>query len=442
MKRAPLSKSEFTGGRRGSVRLVSLAFVFVALAALLALWSFSNGAAPTIDDHSRNVRLVLALNTDSSTRDVFRAAIAEFTVAHPEISVRLLEIPGDYYQKLLVMIAGKTAPDLMWMGEPFVEFADRGVFLDVTKNVQQEIDRSRFVPEALGWYRLGNRQYGVAFGFDLRFIVYNKELFDAGGVPYPRNGWTYADFLEKAKKLTLTDRNGRVVQYGFSGSLDPALFGASVLDSDNNYAKCDSPEMLDFLQTNLDLAEKYHVAPHGKELLNEALEDPVSVFRQGRTAMMVMATWNLAYLQDRCADMDWDVSTNPIVRREGHWASSEAILISSETKHPREAWLLYKTFLDVKFQREMAGIIIPSNVDAAAAWVATNHHKPTRLDALVEATRTMYRLPQIENLREIMAVYFDSCASVWSCRSTPATAMARAASQINDILSERRREEQ
>ena len=249
----------------------------------------------------------------------------------------------------------------MWMGEPFVEFANRDVFLDVTKNVEQEVDRRQFVPEALDWYRLGNRQYGIAFGFDLRFIVYNKQLFDEAGVPYPNDRWTYNDFLDKAQRLTRKDEHGRIVQYGFRGCLDLSLFGASVLSADNTHAACDDPRMLDFLQTNLNLAEKYQIAPHGKQTPNEAFEDPVNMFRQGKTAMMVMATWNLPYLQQQCADIDWDVSTNPIVRREGHWASSEAILISSETKHPKEAWLLYKAF-GAEFQREMAGIIVPLNV--------------------------------------------------------------------------------
>jgi hypothetical protein len=90
----------------------------------------------------------------------------------------------------------------------------------------------------------------------------------------------------------------------------------------------------------------------------------------------------------------------------------------------------------------MAGIVVPSNVDAAAIWVGTNQYKPTRLDALVEATKSMHRSPQIADLREVMRIFFDSCESVWSCRSTPTAAMARAQSQINDTISEHRREEQ
>ena len=55
------------------------------------------------------VQLVLAINTDAKAKEVFREAIDKFTASHPDISVQLLEITGDYYQKLLVMIAGKTA---------------------------------------------------------------------------------------------------------------------------------------------------------------------------------------------------------------------------------------------------------------------------------------------------------------------------------------------
>jgi multiple sugar transport system substrate-binding protein len=442
MNEAGMPTTRFPTAHRVSIWLVFLAMVLVAVEIVVNPASIRRANPESANAAAEKVRLVLAVNTDAKAKEIFREAIDEFTASHPDISIQLLEIPGDYYQKLLVMIAGRTAPDLMWMGEPFIEFANRDVFLDVTKNVEREVDPRQFAPEALDWYRLGGRQYGVAYGFDLRFIVYNKHLFDEAGVPYPQDQWTYADFLDKSQRLTRKDDHGRIVQYGFRGSLDMSLFGATVLSSENNCATCESSAMLDFLQTNLDLAEKYHVAPHDKQLPNEAFEDPVNVFRQGKTAMMVMATWNLAYLQQQCADIDWDVSTNPIVRRPGHWASSEAILISSETKHPKEAWLLYKTFLGANFQREMAGIIVPSNLRAAARWVDENHYKPAHISALVEATKSMQRSPQVGNLREVMRVFFDSCESVWACRSTPTVAMARAQSQINQILSESRLEEQ
>ena len=33
-------------------------------------------------------------------------------------------------------------------------------------------------------------------------VYYNRDLFDAAGVPYPEAGWTWAEFLDAAKALT------------------------------------------------------------------------------------------------------------------------------------------------------------------------------------------------------------------------------------------------
>ena len=38
-------------------------------------------------------------------------------------------------------------------------------------------------------------------------VYYNRDLFDAAGVPYPEAGWTWDDFLAAAKALD--DRHRR-----------------------------------------------------------------------------------------------------------------------------------------------------------------------------------------------------------------------------------------
>src|SRR5207247_1429725 len=58
---------------------------------------------------SGKVPLVVAIYSGAKDRVIFRAAANEFMAAHPAIDVQLLEIPGNYYQKLLVMIAGGDA---------------------------------------------------------------------------------------------------------------------------------------------------------------------------------------------------------------------------------------------------------------------------------------------------------------------------------------------
>ncbi len=45
--------------------------------------------------------------------------------------------------------------------------------------------------------------YGLPYRTSSSIMYYNKTMFDAAGVPYPQEGWTYDDMLEIAKKLTI-----------------------------------------------------------------------------------------------------------------------------------------------------------------------------------------------------------------------------------------------
>jgi multiple sugar transport system substrate-binding protein len=411
-------------------------WVSMALAVIL----LGCGREPVESD--ARVRLVLAVSVNARDRPSYQAAVAAFRAAHPNIEVQIMEIPGNFYQKMLVMMAARNAPDLMWMGQGFQALAARGVFLDVTDRVAADIKADEFAPEALEWYRYNDRQYGVAFGLDLRLICYNKALFDEAGLPYPTDGWTLDDFIRTARALTLDrDSDGRIDQYGFEGDLDISLFNAKVISEQGKGALCNSPEMMDFLQTNVDLAEKYRVSPHGRQMVNEALRDPVTVFRQGHTAMMTMATWNMPELQDRCANMRWDVVSNPIVRRHGHWGSCQAIVISKDTNHPDEAWLLAKQFLAKDFQIGKFPVILPSSLAAQRELAASTHGKPPSVASMIVASHALQRMPRVANMHELMQFWLDATDSVWTLRATPAGAMRRAEAEINRAIAMQQREE-
>ena len=56
----------------------------------------------------------------------------QFTSAHPNIHVEIMEVAGSFYQKMLVTMAAPNVPELVGMGQGFHTLADCGVFLDVT----------------------------------------------------------------------------------------------------------------------------------------------------------------------------------------------------------------------------------------------------------------------------------------------------------------------
>lgn len=44
--------------------------------------------------------------------------------------------------------------------------------------------------------------YGIPFKQEMWCVYYNKDIFDAAGVPYPSGSWTWDEYVATAKKLT------------------------------------------------------------------------------------------------------------------------------------------------------------------------------------------------------------------------------------------------
>lgn len=113
-------------------------------------------------------------------------------------------------------------------------------------------------PALLSAYRFGDALYGLPYEVQLRSLRYNPDLFDAAGIAYPRADWDYADLLEAAQQLTMTEgakqQYGYAVQYAMSGdllsflawqglsptsgsadSLEPAFLNQELIQAINDY---------------------------------------------------------------------------------------------------------------------------------------------------------------------------------------------------------------
>jgi len=415
----------------------------VIVVALVVGWFVVGPGSDPPADPQRPVTLVLAVPANQEDEAYYRRIIARYEAEHPHVAVELRPITGNnYYQKLLVMLASGLPPDLMWMGMGFAEFANRGAFLDVSERLKRDIDVADYLPQALKWYQVNGQQLGAPYIIDVQFIAYNKKAFDEAKLPYPSDDWDYERFLADARKLTLDrDGDGKTDQYGYYGQLEAALFDAEFISADGKKATCDTPQMIEFLRTNLDLFAKYKVAPTPQQI-SGAGSDRYTIFRQGRAAMMVMYTWDLPYMRQQCADMDWDITLNPRVRQRAQWASSAAVLVSSQTRHAEESWALARLFLEDDFQLRMAqkgGL--PSSRRVARELIERNREKPANLGALVEAADFLYASPRIANFTELQSQFLGACDRVWMGLATPRQAMAQAQRQINWLIQRRQQNE-
>jgi len=181
----------------------------------------------------------------------------------------------------------------------FVTFQTKNVLLDLNDYVKDdpEFNPKAFYPEIVNRFTVGGKLYAIPRDTaPFACVYYNKKLFDASGVPYPKDGWDMNDMLDKARKLTKVDREGRVLQYGFyawAWQNFVYAFGGSLADNVKNPTRCtlDRKESLDGLQFYSDLINKYKVQPSSITMTNLAM-GVQGMFSNDRLAMFASGLGN------------------------------------------------------------------------------------------------------------------------------------------------------
>ena len=280
--------------------------------------------------------------------------VKEFERRRPDIHVRLTLVPGSaYYQKLQIMLASGTAPDVFRCDHyQFPAYAHRGYFMPLTKFLAADKDFrlddyfDHTVRE--GMYK--GEFYGPSVLFGSRVIYYNKTAFAKEGladpyVLYKRGEWTMDQFLEAAKRLTKYDERGMPTHFGVLANVLDAwtfvwAFGGDILTTDGSRCVVDSPQAVEGLRFMQDLIHKHHVSPSAAESAMMAY-----TFESGRIAMLF--NWaGQAPIYRTIRDFEWDVV--PIPRGPAGRISmikGNQLLMYLHTEHPAEAWAFMKFYV-------------------------------------------------------------------------------------------------
>ena len=137
-------------------------------------------------------------------------------------------------------------------------------------------DPSIYLPGLLDPGKVDGKQYLLPKDYSPLAVYYNKKLFDAATVPYPKDGWTWDDLLATAQKLTMKDAAGKVTQWGIQLPAAwttgfeywVAAAGGSLISKDGKsfIGAMDSPEVARAVQFYADLYNKYQVAPQPADM--------------------------------------------------------------------------------------------------------------------------------------------------------------------------------
>lgn len=251
--------------------------------------------------------------------DMEKAAIetmvAEFEQQNPDIDVQAVQIPyEEYLAQITAMMKQGETPDVGYF--PSLQaphWAQEGKLLDLTELVQTDPLFSSALPETRYYFGQG-RIAGLNTAVEATLLFYNKDLFDKAGVAFPpadpTKAWTWEEFVEAAKKLTV-DGDGRhpgdtgfdsknIATYGaafdktYEGwTFYPFIFsnGGHLVNELGTQLLIDSPESAQAMQNLADLMWVHHVTPTPQQDAN--LPGYVTMLQTGNLAMHISGHWSL-----------------------------------------------------------------------------------------------------------------------------------------------------
>ncbi|GAB4573362.1 MAG: extracellular solute-binding protein [Anaerolineae bacterium] len=310
----------------------------------------------------------LGAGTDGPVIEQEEAFVDAFNASQDKIELVLEVVDNNQaYDVLNTQIAAGNPPDIVGPMGIRGRSSFPGVWLDLTPLIEAtNYDLSDFDPALVDFYKVeGQGQLGLPFAVFPSFMMYNKDLFDEAGLPYPpaNYGDPYIDWegnerewnidtLRELAMLLTVDANGNdatmeefdpenIVQFGY-GTQFTDLRGRLTLFGAGNFVDAEGNAVIP--EHWRDGAEWYHKAMWEDWFYPNGVYSGTDLMGQGNwfnSGNIAMVTLHLWYLGWGTADLDaeWDLapvpSYNGVTTAKLH---ADTFGIMKTTQHPEEAF--------------------------------------------------------------------------------------------------------
>ncbi|GAA2247204.1 extracellular solute-binding protein [Herbiconiux moechotypicola] len=402
--------------------------------AVLALAGCSSAQSGESDQTT--LKVVYLIEGDASPLDaVMQQAKAEYEEANPEVTVDLQPLKSsadDYFTKLALMNRSEaTAPDVIYedsfqvksdaaagylapLDDRLAAWEDWGQFVDAAKAAGEGVD--------------GNI-YAVSLGTDTQGLWYNKDVFEAAGIPLPFEPESWDDLLDAAEKIKAnvpdvypweiyagiqlaeagTMRGFQTFLSGTDDSLFNEETGKWVVNSQG------FEDTLELISTVY--GEGY--SPEASIALDPALTQTVwgTWLPEGKVGMVVDGSWLPSGWADTGATPfpEWTekIGWAAIPTQDGGGAGTTSmsggwtVAMGSKTKHPDEAFDFITTLLSeqnaLKFAVEGTQIAVRDDVAAEPDYTGANPTVPFFTDQ-VDVTHFRPATPDYPQISQQIAI--------------------------------------
>ncbi|MBR6127279.1 extracellular solute-binding protein [bacterium] len=283
---------------------------------------------------SRDKREIITFSSWGSVTEVaiIKNIINEFERKNPDIKVRFIHIPQNYFQKVHLLFASNTSPDVIFVNNLYLP-----VYKNKLKNLNNLIDKNELFKQSVDALSIDKQLFAIPRDVSNLVIYYNKNY-----ITYePR---TFADFDKQIK------RNYGKNTFGISYERD--IFYAEpyilTLGYDNG------------IKYYLGLEGKYAPKPYDAGSLTQA-----QMFLNENLAFYTSGRWMYPKIKET-AKFEYGIMAFP----GKTYADASGWAISKNTKHINSAqkFVKYLSSKECIDYFTSTGLIVPARKDSAAIF--------------------------------------------------------------------------
>jgi multiple sugar transport system substrate-binding protein len=397
-------------GRRWIALLLSLLLAF----SLAACSSETSSNSDSDKEGSKGTKEAITLKFmfwgSAFEKQAVDKMVKSFEDSHPGIKVDAQHVTGDYETKINTLMATGELPDVAYLGEGLaLKWAEEGKVLDMTPYLETNPELGKRLSQTYYYFAPG-KTIGTNTAGEIISLFYNKDLFKESKIdPPPANAseaWTWDEFVQVAKQLTI-DKNGNnalqpgfdeknIVQFGVSfptwwGGWYPFLKsnGADIANEDGTKFTMNSPEAVEVFQKIQDLMYKHYVAPNVTQQQN--MPATSVQLQTKKVAMAINGHWNILDFAE--SKLNYGVAVLPKFKEAKTIMLGAPTVIFSSTKHPKEAMEFYLFHNDPEEVDLFAkGLWMPlemkyyTDQEYIDKWTKNDAHPPEFKQAVIDYT--------------------------------------------------------
>ncbi len=292
---------------------------------------------------------------DWGDAEMNQALIDAFELKYPNITVDLRQdITGsgaEFTGNLLNAQAAGVLPDVFAIDNVPTGYAN-GMLLDITELWDNDPETDLVFPNIAATGVFDGKRYAVPSFQFIKGIYMNLTLFDDYNITIPDKDWTYDEFVAIAREIRQVGKNDYIYAIDpWYGSLDFETTFPMQDAVDVGYNTWDGEQFnftsqawIDAYNLKLDLMEENVVAAFSEQEMAIIGQD-IWPWYEGYIGMKIDGSWNLWMIEDMFLDNGIELGFWPYPGGDAGQFPPTILdyqVVSSQTDHPEEAYLLAK----------------------------------------------------------------------------------------------------